>query len=111
MNKILKTLVVVIVVIALVGYVFELGDYDFMRQLKKIALLDFVNPIENLEILINEIIKIKDWGTLNIEWYEYIVVFFEWIGTLLLVPITFIKDLAIDLYLILQSVLIIFNFS
>lgn len=110
MKKIITLIGTLILTIALIGYLFDLPEYSLFAQLEKIQLLDFINPLENLTILINKVADISEWGTLNIEWYEYIVVFFKWLGNLLMIPITLIKDMALNIYYGLQAILIALGF-
>ena len=110
MRKIFMFVTVIALTVGLIGFLFNLGEYDFFAQLGKIEALGFANPIEDLRNLINEANKLFSFNSEDVAWYEYIPLFFQWIGTMVQFPIILIKDVALNLYCGLQAVLYILGF-
>lgn len=111
MKKIFYAITLFVLTVGLVNYLFNLSEYDFFTQLELISQLDFANPIEEFIELIEDVKSISTWGDLNIQWYEYIVEFFKWLGNILIFPVKLVKTLAIDLYYGLLSVLYLLGFK
>lgn len=81
-SKLTTALVFVICLCALCNAVFNLGEYDFMARLAYATSLDFNNPIDTALRVFNQVKDIQNWGSLNIQWYEYIPKFFNWVGSI-----------------------------
>ena len=97
-------------VIGLVGFLFNLNEYDLFAQLAKIETLSFSNPISDLRDLIYEANKLFNFNGADVSWYEYIPIFFQWVGTMVQFPIILIKDVAMNLFSGLQAILFILGF-
>lgn len=110
MRKVFMFISVSALVLGLVGFLFNLSDYDLFAQLGKIQNLTFGNPITDLRDLINEANQLFNFNGRDIAWYEYIPIFFQWIGTIFRFPIVLIKDIAINIYSGLQAILYILGF-
>lgn len=110
MKRIISMLGVLVVVVALVGYVFNLADYDFMAQLEKISNLRFNNFIADFNDFYDKLTGISKWASQNIEWYEYIPKFFNWLGNLIMLPINTIKNIALTIFNGLKAVLYLLGF-
>lgn len=111
MKKILGVVTIVILVCAVCGYLFNLGEFDFFENLARVSTLEFNNPIQSLIDLIKKVQSISEWGSYDIAWYEYIPKFFGFLGDLLLIPIEIVKDIAIDLFNGLRAVLYFLGFN
>ena len=55
MKKILLLIATFVVCVALVGFVFNLGEYDFMAQLSNASAIPFVNPVDCFRKIITAI--------------------------------------------------------
>lgn len=111
MKKILPYVASFVVIVALVNFLFNLGEYDFFAQLEKLSKLDFYSTIDDFMLLIKRISSIKEWGSLDIVWYEYIVKFLWWLSDIVFLPIVLLKDIAINLYKGLLAILTILGFN
>lgn len=111
MKKIFYVISVFALTVGLVVCLFDLGEYDFFSQLELISRLEFPSPIDDFTVFIEEVKSISTWSNLNIEWYEYIIKFAEWLGNILVFPLELTKTLAIDLYYGLLSVTLILGFK
>ena len=110
MKKIFMFITISALVIGLVGFLFNLSEYDLFTQLGKIENLTFSNPISELRDLINEANQLFNFNPQEVEWYEYIPIFFQWLGVILRFPIVLIKDIAINIYSGFQAILFILGF-
>lgn len=110
MKRIFYFITILSLTAGLCCYIFNLKDYDFFVQLTKISNLDFPNPIDNFTALSNATSNLTNINELNLEWYQYIVEFFKWVGTLFYVPILFIKDLILDLFSGFQALIYLLGF-
>lgn len=110
MRKIFMFITIMALVVGLVGFLFNLREYDLFAQLAKIETLTFSNPIQELRDLIDEANKLFNFNGADVAWYEYIPLFFEWIGTMVQFPIILIKDIATNLISGLQAILFILGF-
>lgn len=110
MRRIFMFITVMALVVGLISFLFNLGEYDLFAQLAKIESLGFANPVEDLRTLINEANKLFAFDGTDVEWYEYIPLFFEWVGTMIKFPIILIQDIATNLFCGLQAVLFILGF-
>ena len=97
MKKLFFWITLLTLTIGLITYLFHLGEYDFMTQIGKVASLEYTNPISDLQDIIEEAYNLFDLDSVDVAWYEYIVVFFQWVGTMFKVPIILIKDVATNL--------------
>lgn len=111
MKKIFLFISIFALTVGLIGYVFQLNDYDIFAQFTKIGQLDFNNPILDLQDLISQANSLFDFGSEDISWYEYIPRFFEWIGAILSFPIILIKDIALNIFYGLQAILYLLGFN
>lgn len=73
-------LVTFILICGLCNRVFNLGNYDFLARLNAASNLEFNNPINSVIKTADAISSITKWGDLNIQWFEYIPRFFNWLG-------------------------------
>lgn len=110
MKKIFYYIALLSFTAGLVGFLFNLKQYDFFNQLAKISAIDFPNPLDEFTTIYKETQKLMDFGSTNPEWYEYIVQFFRWVGSLITMPILLIKDLFLDLYGGFQAIIYILGF-
>ena len=110
MKKIFLFISIFSLTIGLVCFLFNLSDYDLFVQLSKIENLTFSNPINELRDLINEANKLFNFNGQNVAWYEYIPIFFQWVGAIISFPIILIKDIAINIYSGLQAILFLLGF-
>lgn len=110
MKKIYYYIALIALTAGLVGFLFNLKEYDFFYQLIKVSQIDFPNPLDEFTTIFEETKKLVNFGEGNPEWYEYIVEFFKWVGTLISFPILLIKDLFLDLYGGFQAILYFLGF-
>lgn len=110
MRRLFMFITIIALTVGLIGFLFKLGEYDLFAQLTKIEALGFSNPVEDLRNLINEANKLFSFNDADVSWYEYIPLFFEWVGTIIQFPIILIKDIAVNLFCGLQAVLFILGF-
>ena len=110
MKRIFLFITIASLTIGLVGFLFNLSDYDLFVQLSKIENLTFSNPINELRNLISEANKLFNFNGQNVQWYEYIPIFFQWLGAIISFPIILIKDIAINIYSGLQAILYLLGF-
>ena len=108
MNKIFLFITTYACIFGLVGFLFHLDDYDLFAQLSKIQGLGFVNPLNNFQTIIDAGSKLT---SIELEWYEYIFAFFNFIISILSFPILVIVDTCIDLALGLQATMYILGFQ
>lgn len=110
MKKVISLLGVIVVVVALIGYVFQLQEYDFMAQVSKISQLDFNNFVEDFSDFYDAITEITQWNKMDIEWYEYIPKFFNWLGSIIMLPINTFKNIGLTIFNGLKAVLYLLGF-
>lgn len=110
MKRVFLFISIFALVVGLVGFLFNLNEYDLFAQLSKIEDLTFGDPVSDLRDLINEANNLFNFNAQEVEWYEYIPIFFQWIGVILRFPIILIKDIAINIYSGLQAILFILGF-
>lgn len=67
MKRIFAIICPLILITALVGYLFQLGDYNFFRQLTKIDMINFPNPFKQWETFNNKLTELKDMS-INLDW-------------------------------------------
>lgn len=111
MKRVFLFISIFALVVGLVGFLFNLNEYDLFAQLSKIEDLTFGDPVSDLRDLINEANNLFNFNAQEVEWYEYIPIFFQWIGVILRFPIILIKDIAINIYSGLQAILFILGFQ
>lgn len=107
MNKIFLFITTYACVFGLIGFLFNLKSYDLFGQLTKIQALNFVNPLDEFQTLLN---AGKQMTSVDLDWYEYIFAFFNFIISILEFPILVIVDSCIDLALGLQATMYIIGF-
>lgn len=110
MRKILLVITTLALTLGLIGFLFNLKEYDFMAQIEKISQLDFTNPIAELQNVIQRAKELYSFSGQDISWYEYIPLFFKWVGLFATFPIILIKDIALNIYYGLQAVLYFIGF-
>lgn len=110
MKKIIAILGTLIVIIALIGYVFQLENYDFLAQISKISQLKFNNFIDDFNTFYEKLTSITQWNKSSIEWYEYIPKFFNWLGNLIMLPVNTIKNIGLTIFNGLKAVLYLIGF-
>lgn len=110
MKRIFLVITTLALTIGLIGFLFNLREYDFMVQLEKISTLEFTNPISELNSIIESAKKLYSFSGQDISWYEYIPLFFKWVGLFATFPIILIKDVALNIYYGLQAVLYFIGF-
>ena len=110
MKRIFLVITTLALTIGLIGFLFNLREYDFMVQLEKISTLEFTNPIIELNSIIESAKKLYSFSGQDISWYEYIPLFFKWVGLFATFPIILIKDVALNIYYGLQAVLYFIGF-
>lgn len=102
---------------ALCCYLFHIDNYDFFTQLKKIASIEFPNPLEEINNLIDSVNRIsplmggatEDRFT-HFEWFDYLKEFIGWLGLLLTIPLIIIKDFVLNLAYGLMAVTYLLGF-
>lgn len=110
MRRIFMFISIMALTIGLIGFLFNLGEYDLFAQLAKIESLNFANPVEDLRELIDEANNLFSFSGEDVAWYEYIPLFFQWVGTMIQFPIILIKDIATNIFDGLQAILFILGF-
>ncbi len=110
MRKLLLLISTLALTLGLIGFLFNLKEYDFMAQLEKISMLEFTNPISELQNVISQAKQLYSFTGQDIAWYEYIPLFFKWVGLFATFPIILIKDVALNLYYGLQAILYFIGF-
>lgn len=110
MKRIFYYISLLAITCALVGFLFNLQDYDIFRQLDKIASINFPNPLAEFNEIYDATMQLSNINNLDLQWYEYIVFFFKWVGTLFYVPILFFKDLFLDLFGGFQAIIFLLGF-
>lgn len=111
MKKIFLFITISALLLGLISYLFNLGRYDWQRQFRYIEQLNFINPIDELRNLINDISKIGNWGDMDVAWYEYIPMFFAWLGSLLWAPFQILIDIFKNLFYGIQAILFLLGFQ
>ena len=110
-SKLISLLVLFIFIVALCRAVFNLGEYDFFSRLAMASSLDFNNPINTFLKVGKQVISIRDWSSLKIEWYEYIPRFFNWLGSIFSSVFDGIVETAKTLLNGIKFVLIMLGFN
>lgn len=110
MRKILLVITTMAFTLGLIGFLFNLKEYDFFTQMDKIATLEFSNPISELQNIISQAKQLYSFTGQDIAWYEYVPLFFKWVGLFATFPIILIKDVALNLYYGLQAILYFIGF-
>ena len=110
MKKIFLVITTMALTLGLIGYLFNLKEYDFIIQLEKVTTLEFTNPIADLQSVIADAQQLYSFSGQDISWYEYIPLFFKWVGLFATFPIILIKDVALNIYYGLQSILYFIGF-
>ena len=115
MKRIFAFIIPFILLSALCGYLFGFEDYNFFRQLSKVSLLPFPNPLkqfatfeEKATTMLNSYDFTTDFPTFvnvnSIEaFFKYCGLYLEFIGLL-------IYDFFADIYYGLSAILIILGF-
>lgn len=111
MKKIFAWISILAFTIGLVCFLFNLGNYDFMTQMDKIANLNYTNPIADLQALVEKAQNAYTFEGDDIAWYEYIPRFFEWFGIMFTYPVILIKDVATNIISGLRAVLYFLGFN
>ena len=115
MKKILLLIATFVVCVALVGFVFNLGDYDFMAQLSNASAIPFVNPVDCFRKIITAITTF-DWDN-KVEWWEailfnpFVTGFLKWLTNILMATINFVLCILNDLVCGLRLVLVMLGFN
>lgn len=141
MKKIFIIIVPCILAISLIGFLFNLPEYDFFTQFDKLQYVEWVNPIDEFRTLAR---KFQDLGlefqqiqfSFNyvdvnnpMDFFSNVGEFFNGMGKgfsqifnaigngfkslwdLLVMPIYILKDLFIDLWCVFKVVMIIIGFN
>ena len=108
MKKWLPLILTIILVSALCMYFFNYDkEYDFLKQVDMITQLDFSNPLDSF----NEVVDSFNGINGNSAWYQQLFDTLSSIGTMLASPFKFIYEVIKNLFLLLQALLILFGIN
>lgn len=117
MKRIFAIICPLILIAALIGYLFNLGDYNFFRQLTKIEMINFPNPFKQWETFntkLDNIIK----STLQLDWstpifkdvhditdfFSNVGSFFVYLGQWFLNILTILKNAFFGIWTFIQTI-------
>lgn len=110
-STLLNALVIIIFLCAICNAVFNLGEYDFFERLALASSISFNNPIDTALKVSKQVMSIQNWGELNIQWYQYIPMFFNWIGSIFSSVFDGIIEIAKTILNGLRAILIMLGFN